>query len=118
MATIESINQLLSSHRFRFGTEIELQDGIEAVLRDAGVAYSREHRLAGDPIDFLADGGIGIECKIDGGPSAVLAQLVRYSQSPEVAGLLLVTSRHTHRFNAKEIAGMPFRVLWIAGGGL
>lgn len=118
MPTIEEITKLLSGHRFRFGTERELQDGIEAVLNSACIAFTREYRLGTDPIDFMVDGGLGIECKIDGGPSAVIGQLVRYSQSPDVTALLLVTSRHTHRFNSGQIAGKPFDVLWVGGGGL
>lgn len=118
MPTATEVYNLISQHRFRFGTERELQDGIESVLTEAGIVFTREYRLGKDPIDFMVDGGIGIECKIDGGPSAVIGQLVRYSQSPDVTSLLLVTSRHTHRFNSGMIAGKPFSVLWIGGGGL
>jgi hypothetical protein len=115
MPTISEIYDLLKPHRFRFGTELDLQDGIEAALTAANVEFLREHRLGTDPIDFLVAGGIGIECKIDGGPSAVIAQLVRYSQSPDVEALILATSRHTHRFNSGSIMAKPFRVLWVAG---
>jgi len=111
---MDAIYQLLASHRLRFGTERILQDNIAALLQSSGVDFHREHQLDGDAIDFLA-GSVGIECKIDGGPSKVLEQLYRYAEFPEVQSLLLVTSRHTHRFNVAEMLGKPFRVLWIAG---
>lgn len=112
---MNEIIELLMSHRLRFGTELQLQDDVEAVLSSARILFDREKRLGGDPIDFLTLHGIGIECKVAGSPSAVLEQLVRYAQSPQVQSLILVTSRHTHRFSCEEIGGKPFRVVWISG---
>lgn len=104
----------LKGYRFRFGSEKDLQDDIEIALADAAVSFRREVPLAGDRIDFLCE-GVGIECKIAGGPTAVLEQLLRYAACPEIKSLILVTSRHTHRFSATEISGKPLIILWIAG---
>lgn len=105
---------LLLSHTLRFGTELQLQNDVEEILTAAGIAFIREHRLAGDRIDFLA-GRVGIECKVGGGPSAVPEQLLRYALRPELDALILVTSKHTHRFRFQELNGKPFRVVWVAG---
>lgn len=126
MPQLQEVYNLIASHRLRFGIERDLQDDIEAVLTAACLSFVRECRIGTDVIDFFVPTdtttdshvGLGIECKIDGGPSAVIGQLVRYAQSPDIHSLLLVTSRHTHCFNAGNICSKPFRVLWIAGGGL
>lgn len=106
--------ELLISHTVRFGTEQQLQNDVETILTAAGLAFTREHPLAGDRIDFLC-GTVGIECKVGGGPSAVIEQLLRYAGFPEVESLIFVTSRHTHRFRVRELSGKPFGVVWVAG---
>lgn len=113
--TEADLAQHLRSYRFRFGSEKDLQDDVEMALTEAGITFSREVPLAGDRIDFLCADGIGIECKIAGGPSVVLEQLLRYAKCPEVQALILLTSRHTHRFQATEIGGKPLIVVWVAG---
>lgn len=105
----------LGAYRFRFGSEKDLQDDVQTALAEGSVRFNREVPLAGDRIDFLCNNGIGIECKIAGGPTAVLEQLLRYAACPEVKSLILLTSRHTHRFQAAEVGGKPLFVVWVAG---
>lgn len=108
--------ETLRGYRFPFGTEAELQAAVARVLNEVGVEHSREFIFSPrDRIDFLAANGIGIECKIDGSPSAVLGQLLRYAERDEVKALILVTSRHTHRMKAKELNGKLLLIVWIGG---
>lgn len=114
--SFDDVVHAIRSRRCRFGSESQLQDDVAAALTAVWIAHEREVRLGPkDRIDFLCAGGTGIECKVEGGPSAVLGQLVRYSVYELVTGLILVTSRRTHRFRATEIGGIPFRVIWVAG---
>lgn len=113
MSTSDLVDLLLS-HTLRFGSERQLQDDVESILSAAGIVFEREHPLAGDRIDFLV-GRIGVECKVAGGGSAVLEQLLRYAARPELDSMILVTSRHTHRFQVRELNAKPFHVVWVAG---
>lgn len=94
---LDQVAALLSAYRFRQPTERALQDGIEEVLRAAGVPYHREHRLsAADRPDFFVDPGVCVEVKIGGTPAEVLRQLTRYAEHEEVDAVLLVTTRRQH----------------------
>lgn len=109
-----SIIDLLDQHRFRFGTEAELQDGIEHVLQSAEIPHEREVRLSsGERIDFMLDGRIGLEVKVDGGISALTRQLHRYAQVEAVEELLVVTSRARHANLPTVLSGTPVRVYAI-----
>lgn len=106
-----SIIDLLARHRFRFGTEAELQEGIGQVLEAAGIFHVREVRLgSGDRIDFMIDSRIGLEVKVDGGISALTRQLHRYAQVDAVEELLVVTSRARHANLPTVLSGTPIRV--------
>lgn len=111
--TIETLTELLQSHVLRYGTERQLQDDVERVLTAHGIDYRREYPLGNDAIDFFVQ-GVGIECKTQGGPSAVLEQLVRYAEQDDVQALILLTSRRTLRFDETEIMVKPFAVVWVA----
>lgn len=92
----DEIEKSLRNARFTFTNEKELQQGIYEHL---SVAFDvqREVTLSDtDRIDFMV-GNIGVEVKVDGSRANLLRQLYRYSQSSQVAGLILVTNRA--RFN-------------------
>lgn len=113
----EDLTALLQQHRLRYGTERQLQDDIERLFAEAGITYVREHRLSTGPIDFFVD-GVGIECKVAGGPSEILSQLIRYAAEPSVTAIILVTSRRTHRLDVTELQGKPLRIVWVAANSL
>ena len=114
--TVDDLHALLSRFAFRFASEADLQDGIETVLRDAGIAYERERILTKrDRIDFMV-GGVGVEVKIAGGQAEVLRQLARYAGRVEVASLLLVTSRVQLGNMPPDICGKRLRVLSLRTG--
>lgn len=76
--------------------EVDLQDEIAERLDRAGIWHQREARLSPeDRIDFLVEGGIGIEVKSGvQNRSAVRTQLVRYAQHEKVNALILATERN------------------------
>jgi len=113
------VSERLSSARFNLASEKDLQDGIEAVLKDIGWPFAREAQLGvHDRIDFLLGNGIGIEVKIDKNLAAVTRQLHRYAQHPSILGLLLVTTRMRLRTLPLEFNGKPARVVCLLGSTL
>lgn len=115
---LDALRQDLLRFVYPYGSELKLQNCIEAALCQTGYTFQREYINGSDRIDFLVtdgDQGIALECKIKGGPTAVLEQLLRYANLPEVDAILLVTSRHTHRFDCETLNDKPFSIAWIAG---
>ena len=116
---ITELSNLLSGYRIRFDTEQHMQDDIEDIFRRHSVPYVREFAVGAGAIDFLV-GDVGIECKTKGSPTAVLRQVLRYAEEgAEIASLLLVTSKASHRWQYKTSLGdKPFRTLWVGAGRL
>lgn len=76
--------------------EYMLQELIAQLLTAAGMPFSKEYRLAPrNRIDFLVQGGIGIEVK-KGKPNAaqVYRQLERYAAFDAVQAVILVVERN------------------------
>lgn len=94
MTDVAALNKLIRAHRFHFKNESDLQDGIEQVLKKAGVAYEREKAL-GDfgIIDFLIDGRLGVEIKIKGSPSAVARQVLDYLKDSRIEEVVVISTR-------------------------
>ena len=61
----------------------------------------------------MAEGGIGIEVKVDGSLMEVNRQLQMYAKHEAIKGILLVTSRGKHNHVERELAGTPIRVLCL-----
>lgn len=91
---------LLGGFRYRFVSEVELQDGIAKVLHGANLNFERELTLprvegvrmvagVNDRPDFIVD-GIAVEVKIKGGLSALLRQMSRYADHPSIRGVLAI----------------------------
>ncbi len=107
----ESLVGLICGYRYITGNEIDLQEGLARVFDLNEVDYLREYELTPDygRIDFfLPESGVGVELKTQGSPTAVLRQLYRYTRSPEIASLILVTARARlipmdSRFNGKPV---------------
>lgn len=89
---ITAVTQLLRRSRLPSSSEAALQIALERVLTEAGLIFEREARLsAGERIDFLVEGGIGIEAKVRYPRRAIYRQLERYAAKEQVTGLILVT---------------------------
>lgn len=106
-------------YRFRFSSEAQLQESIEAALVDAELRFVREERLSPrDRIDFLCpEEGVGIEVKVDGSVAAVEAQLERYAQCDRVEELILVTACARHGRVARVVGGKTVHVVPTFAGG-
>jgi hypothetical protein len=114
----ETVAATIRRHRFPFGDEDQLQEGIAAALAAAGFAVEREVRLrARDRIDLLVDGRVGVEIKIDGATRRVLSQLRRYAEHDQVAELVLVTRCARHQV-PRSMNGKSVTVVNLAGVGL
>jgi len=109
--TCDELSDLLSIQRFNFCSELELQDGIESVIRNAGLEYEREFKIGpGSRIDFLV-GDVGVEVKIGGSLQAATRQLHRYAQSEAIGSLILVSSRLFHSYFPETLNGKQLRVV-------
>lgn len=117
--TPEDLARLIRGYRYRHASEKDLQDGLARVFDGAGLSYARECPLApGDVIDFLVQGGIGVEVKVGAGLSDATRQLHRYAAHEAVASLLLVTSRCRLDRMPAELRGKPVGVVVIPGAFL
>lgn len=125
--TPDSLAEFLRGYRFTFGSEDDLQRGVDKVLRDWGALYERERRISGrDRLDFLVaptresassplSSGIAIECKIQGTETSLLRQVHRYLGHEMLTGLVVVTCRLRHRL-PHEISGKPVAVVHLLQG--
>ncbi len=94
----------ISSARFNFTSEAELQAGLAQHL--AGFKPQVEVRLnEKDRVDLVVE-DIGIEVKVDGSRADVLRQLHRYANSGVLGALILVTNRTRHTV-PPTINGIP-----------
>jgi len=104
--------EAVESHRFPLLDEDHLQGALAAVL-----VGRREVQLSlGGRVDVLV-GRIGVEAKVAGSAEDVFRQVLRYSHSPELAGLLIVTTKESHTRVPPMAGGKPVRVA-IARGGI
>lgn len=119
MEALERLRKLrdhLARFRFNFCSEDELQRGIEQVLARSTFEALREVRLGErGRLDFIVDGDIVIETKIGGSAAELMRQVARYAQSPQVAAILVVTSRAGHSLPA-SFNGKPVLVHSLLGG--
>lgn len=92
----DRVHAAISNVRFLWSTEDDLQAGIYAALREAGLLPTREVRLnARDRIDLVVD-RVGIEVKVASTWRDVARQLNRYLESDRFDDVVLVTTRATH----------------------
>lgn len=93
--------------------EFEIHRAIAGALDLAGIRYQHEYKLGPHcRIDFLTDGGIGVEVK-KGKPYSVAVekQLIRYASFEDVKGIVLVIERYQDV--PSEICGKPCRSLGL-----
>jgi hypothetical protein len=95
MIEVDAIVKALKSYRFNFQNEKDLQEGISEAFMAHDILFEREKELGGKYgiVDFLVDGRIGVEIKIQGGPSSVARQLLRYFECEKISELVLVTGK-------------------------
>ncbi len=117
--TVAQLSDIIAARRYRFTDEDTLQRGIAIALEAAGVRFEREMVLSpGERIDFLVDGGIGIEVKLAYPRNALLRQLQRYAQIEAVSQLLVVTTRSNLSRLPTPLSGKPVSCLVLTGSAL
>lgn len=115
MSDLNMLEALLVQYRFRFVTEKDLQDGIEAALKAENIGYTREHSLnVTDRPDFMV-GGIAIEVKIKGSLADLLRQASRYAQCEDVNAVLVVGTPHWLTRVPHELCGKPVHAVRLMG---
>jgi len=91
--TPAELTTYLRRQRYAFGSEAMLQLAIVDVLERSGLAFEREVRLGpADRIDFLVQGGIGIEAKVRYPRRSIYRQLTRYAEREQINALVLMTA--------------------------
>ncbi|MBA1218163.1 hypothetical protein [Pseudomonas fulva] len=91
---LSHLSRLLGAYLYRYGSEAQLHESLAKVLGDAGYQFTQEHIL--DPrnrADFLVEGGIVIEVKVDGALSEALRQVDRYINLDQVKGVILASTQ-------------------------
>jgi DNA-binding MurR/RpiR family transcriptional regulator len=107
------LRNCLAGFRFNYANEADLQRGIEQVLVKKGFIVKREVHLLSEQgnligrLDFLIDGDVVIETKVDGSAAELMRQIARYAQSSTVKAILVVSDRASHvlpeAFNNKPV---------------
>lgn len=110
----KALLEAIRATRFHYTSEDDLQRGLAALLDQVGVQYEREFYLdAHSRLDFMIEGGLGIETKIDGSASELGYQILRYLQHESVKGMLVVTTRSSHRDLPPALEGKPVWVVYL-----
>lgn len=97
--------------------EYELQEMIARIFENSGIAFKKEYKLAArNRIDFLVEGGIGIEVK-KGKPNRtqVCRQLERYAAFDEINCVILIVERSVNipcKVNGKQCVLFGLNRLW------
>lgn len=113
--TPQDVRRHLQGHIYRFSSERVLQDDLGAILALLGVSVLREFTLgsAGRVDFYLPTLSLGIEVKTKGTWTALIRQLRRYAERPEVKSLLVVTSRVRLAQLPDTLAGKPILALHL-----
>ena len=112
--TLDSIAKKLSSYGITSYSEAVMQASVEHILTLEQLKFWPEKFLSKtERIDFLVEGDIGIECKINGSTISVTRQLLRYARTEMLNGIILVTTRCRHRAIPATLYGCAVRVVYI-----
>lgn len=85
----------IKSVRFSCMDEAGLQAAVAEVLAEHKIGYQREVRLsARDRIDFMIDGGVGLELKVKTDTTSLLAQMLRYAEHAQVRELIAASTTY------------------------
>lgn len=109
--TIKQIQLSLKGRKLNLSNEKILQTDIQKIFEYSDIEFKREVKL-GDLgiVDFMID-TLAVEIKIKNGTSAmnIYRQLERYSESSDIEGILLMTSKTMSL--PGDINGKPVYVL-------
>lgn len=112
--TLRRIANTLPNYRYRFSDEKSLHEGIAKVLDEIGLSYQREHIASKtDRFDFLIDGGIVIEAKVDGTWPSAIRQVDRYCVLEAVKAVVIVTSKRWGLRSRAKLRGKPAMIVEV-----
>jgi hypothetical protein len=114
LSELDRIVQSLSGHAYRFSCEQQLQDGVARVFGKVGIRFEREFvATREDRFDFLCEGGIVVEVKIDGSFSDCMRQVQRYSALEVTQGIVIAAAKLWGRTieDGSQIGGKPLRLV-------
>jgi hypothetical protein len=108
ISRVDAVISALNQYRFRFGSEIELQNGIEKVLVRAEIPFTREIALsAKERPDFFVGESTALEIKTKGTVAALLRQVFRYAALDAVSEIIVVGTPAWIANLPSEINGKP-----------
>jgi hypothetical protein len=111
-----SITSALENKRFRFSSEVDLQEGIEIALLQACLPFEREKVLSSrDRPDFVVDQQFAIEIKIQGTLSQALRQINRYAEHAKIKAILVVGTPHWVHHIPDVVGGKPVFAMRLTG---
>lgn len=114
---LAAIGGELTKYRYRFNGEIQLQDGMQHILEQAGYQVLREHVLGArrQRSDLWID-GLVVEVKVDGSLAAALRQVSDYMKVDKVRGVILASTERwatTTLQQLPEWGGKPFIMIQV-----
>ncbi|TAL65835.1 MAG: hypothetical protein EPN79_11840 [Burkholderiaceae bacterium] len=113
-AVLRDAADILAGFRFRFASEVDLQDGINQALFLRGIGFTREKALTQrDRPDFLLSTGVAIEVKVAGSLSDLIRQCSRYAEHPDVTAVLAVGTPSWLNRVPQQLASKPLLGLRI-----
>jgi hypothetical protein len=105
---VASLLVALSSARFMYCAESDLQDAVAELLARNGIAYEREVRLSKrDRVDFMVDGDIALELKVKTSGTALTSQVLRYAEHWRVKAIVVAGTTHHVRNVVVSANGKP-----------
>lgn len=114
--TLRAVTGALSRWSYRFATEVQLHAGIAQALEHASIGFRREVRAdRASRFDFLCDGGIVIEAKIDDTMPSAVRQVERYVQLEQCQAVVIAAAKPWADSCRKafELNGKPVRIVRI-----
>ena len=108
----------LASYRYMFASEVQLHEGLAAVLAKHGIAHEREKILdSRNRVDFwLIELAMVIEVKVDGSLGEAARQVGRYCALGAVQGVLLASTKPWARQPLKTrptLSGKAFHMVHL-----
>ncbi|KLJ02836.1 hypothetical protein [Luteimonas sp. FCS-9] len=115
--TVPRLQLLLGQYRYRFATEVDLQEAVAEVLTSARIAFEREWPVSrSDRLDFyLPDTRVALEIKVAGSVDTARRQVERYLAHPEIDGAVLAASKAWARgvYPTQQLGGKPFAIAFL-----
>src|SRR5690349_10516311 len=92
---IGTLKSIFSRVRLPMNAEREFQDAVSRLIASEGITHQREYwGTRRDRLDFfLPVSGVALELKVWSSEAALLRQLKRYADLPEVTAVVLISRR-------------------------